>query len=73
MVVNSGLDGNLEGMQYILRFKVLKDYENRKIALCQAYNQVSFENEGLCTYAPKCWDSLGGDMMVDNNLLWRTC
>ena len=66
MVVNLVLNRNLEGVQYILRFKVLKDYENKKIVLCQAYNQVSFKNEGLCAYAPKCWDSLGGDMMVDN-------
>ena len=33
--------------------------------LCQAYTQVSFENEGLCAFAPNCWDSLKGDMMVD--------
>ena len=24
-----------------------------------------FEKEGLCACAPKCWDSLEGDMMVD--------
>ena len=34
--------------------------------LCyQAYTQVYFENEGLCVCAPKCWDSLEGDAMVD--------
>ena len=33
--------------------------------LCQAYTQVSFENEGLCVCAPNDWDSLEANMMVD--------
>ena len=52
--------------QYILGFKVLREYKNKKNALFQGHTQVFFENEGLCAYALKCWDSLGGDMMVDN-------
>ena len=55
------LDGNLEGMQYILGFKVIRDNKNRKVMLCQAYILASFENEGLCGFAPNCWDSLEGD------------
>ena len=61
MVVYLVLDGNLEETQYILRFKVLKDNKNMKIMLCQAYTLVSFENEGLCVFAPNCWDNLEGD------------
>ena len=52
------LDGNLKGAQYILRFKVLKDKKNKKTVLCQAYTLISFENEGLCAFAPNCQDSL---------------
>ena len=55
------LDGNIEGAQYILGFKVLRDNKNRKIMLCQAYTLVSFEDEGLCAFASNCWDSLEGD------------
>ena len=54
LVVYLVLDRNLEMAQYILGFKVLRDYKNRKIVLCQAYTQVSFENKGLCACAPKC-------------------
>ena len=33
--------------------------------LCQAYTQVSFENEGLCSFALNCHDSLEGDVIVE--------
>ena len=55
------LDGNLEGVQYIIGFKVVKDNKNRKVMLCQAYILVSFENKGLCAFDPNCWDSLEGE------------
>ena len=54
LVFYSVLDDNLEEAQYILRFKGLRDCMNRKITLCHAYNQVLFENEGVCVYVPKC-------------------
>ena len=54
MVVYLVLDGNVEVVQYILGFKVHRDNKSWKIVLCQAYTQVSFENEGLYAYAPKC-------------------
>ena len=61
MVVYLVLDGNLEGEQHILGFKVFRGNKNWKIMLCQAYTLVSFENEGLCAFAPNCWDGLEGD------------
>ena len=60
LVVYLILDINPKGVQYILEFKVLRDYKNRKIVLCQAYTQVSLENEGLCACVPKHWDSIEG-------------
>ena len=59
------LDGNLEGAQYILGFKVLRDYKNRKILLCQAYIQVSFQNEGLYACVPIVEIVSRSDVIVD--------